>query len=133
VTIGIDARAVRTSLAHAGYIVAKVVPEANCRDILTAIDAELWIRVGDPATWDLISREIDQVPLWGHQSQWDVQRKCRFLSAYYVIGSVAHESERECSEGRRHQPQAPGRRHPPHGLGTSAASRCGVGRSATRR
>jgi hypothetical protein len=74
-TLAIDARAVRSALTNNGYIVfPDAVAPSLCQAVLDAIEQELGIGVDDPSSWDRISDEIDQVPLWGHQSQWDIRQ-----------------------------------------------------------
>jgi hypothetical protein len=41
--------------------------------VLDAIADNLGITVHDPSTWDRVSTDVDQVPRWGHQSQWDIR------------------------------------------------------------
>jgi hypothetical protein len=65
----INARVVRSALFHNGYIVFRgVAASVLCQAVLDAIGHELDIYVDDPSSWSRISDEIDQVPLWGHQS-----------------------------------------------------------------
>jgi len=74
-TIKISARAVRSALTNHGYIVFRgAVPPLRCQAVLDAIGHELDIWVDDPSSWRRISHEVDQVPLWGHQSQWDIRQ-----------------------------------------------------------
>jgi hypothetical protein len=71
----IDAKRIRSALTNDGYIVfPHAVPTTLCHAVIDAFDTELGIRIDDPDTWDLISNEIDQVPLWGHQSQWNIRQ-----------------------------------------------------------
>jgi Phytanoyl-CoA dioxygenase (PhyH) len=71
----VDARAVRSALTNDGYIVFRnAVPPALCGAVLDAMGQELGIWLEDPDSWDRISKEIDQVPLWGHQSQWNIRQ-----------------------------------------------------------
>jgi len=64
-----------STVAEDGYVVVPgAVPAAMCQAVLDAIAAELGISVDDPATWDRVSSEIDQIPMWGHQSQWDIRQ-----------------------------------------------------------
>jgi hypothetical protein len=71
----IEARAVRTGLFNDGYMVIReAVPRSMCDAVLDAFGTELGILINDPSTWDLVSAEIDQLPLWGHQSQWDIRQ-----------------------------------------------------------
>jgi hypothetical protein len=57
-----------------GYLVVRgAVPRLMCERVVEAIGSQLGIGVDDPATWHLVSSEVDQVPLWGHQSQWDIR------------------------------------------------------------
>jgi len=63
------------SLAEDGYAVYReAVPVPMCEAVLGAIADELGIRVDDPGSWDRVSGYVDQVPLWGHQSQWDIRQ-----------------------------------------------------------
>jgi hypothetical protein len=74
-TTMIYARAVRSALTNDGYIVFRdAVPPLLCQAVLDAIGAELDIWVDDPSSWRRISNEVDQAPLWGHQSQWDIRQ-----------------------------------------------------------
>ncbi len=74
-TTPIDVKAVRSGLANDGYLVFRdAVPTAHCRAVLDAIGHDLGIWADDPDSWDRVSAEIDQVPLWGHQSQWDIRQ-----------------------------------------------------------
>jgi hypothetical protein len=73
--VELDASAIRTALFNDGYVVIReVVPKEMCEAVLEAFRTELEIWMGDPASWDRVSIEIDQVPLWGHQSQWDIRQ-----------------------------------------------------------
>ena len=73
--VELDARAIRTALFNDGYVVIReVVPKEMCEAVLEAFGSELKIWMRDPASWDQVSTEIDQVPLWGHQSQWDIRQ-----------------------------------------------------------
>jgi hypothetical protein len=66
---------VRSSLLNDGYVVFKnAVPRKLCENVLQAIGTELGIWTEDRASWSRVSNEIDQVPLWGHQSQWDIRQ-----------------------------------------------------------
>lgn len=84
-TIEIDARALRAGLFNDGHVVFRnAVPIAMCQSVLDAIGSELGIWVHDPATWDRVSGEIEEVPLRGHQSQWDIRQ----LPELYAIWSA---------------------------------------------
>jgi Phytanoyl-CoA dioxygenase (PhyH) len=50
------------------------VPIAMCDAVIDAIASECGVQLDDPGTWSRISTEIDQVPLWAHQSQWDIRQ-----------------------------------------------------------
>lgn len=70
-----DVREIRAGLFNEGYVVLRgAVPKARCDAVLRAIDEELGIRVDDESTWDRVSTELDEVPLWGHQSQWEIRQ-----------------------------------------------------------
>lgn len=68
-----DAKAIRLALENDGYFVARaVVPPEMCAAVLDAA-ADLGVSVDEPSSWDLVSPEVDQLPIWGHQSQWDIR------------------------------------------------------------
>jgi hypothetical protein len=80
-----DAKAIRAAFSHHGYIVfPNAVETTHCHAVLDAIGDDLGIRVDDPNTWDQVSSEIDQVPLWGHQTQWNIRQ----LPNLHVIWST---------------------------------------------
>jgi hypothetical protein len=90
-TTPIDARAIRSALIHSGYIVFRdAVPPLLCHAVLDALGDELDIRVDDPSSWRRISNRIDQVPLWGHQSQWDIRQ----LSGLHAIWTALWGTDR---------------------------------------
>jgi hypothetical protein len=63
------------SLAEHGYVVLPgVVARSMCDRVVEAIGSELGIWLDDPSSWDRVPTLIDQVPLWGHQSQWDIRQ-----------------------------------------------------------
>jgi hypothetical protein len=71
----LDAKSIRLALENDGFVVVRsAVPAQMCRAVLAAIRDDQGISVDDPATWDRVSSGIDQVPLWGHQSQWDIRQ-----------------------------------------------------------
>jgi hypothetical protein len=71
----IDAKTVRSALTNDGLTVFRqAVPIANCQAVLDAIGNDLGIWTDDPDTWDQISNDIDHVPIWGHQSQWNIRQ-----------------------------------------------------------
>jgi hypothetical protein len=87
----IQARAVRSALANDGYIVFRdAVPRLLCQAVLDGIGHELDIWVADPSSWRRVSHEVDQVPLWGHQSQWDIRQ----LTDLHAIWSTIWGTER---------------------------------------
>jgi Phytanoyl-CoA dioxygenase (PhyH) len=70
-----DARTLRSSLFNDGHVVIpQVVPARMCESVLEAIGTELNIWIDEEASWDKVSALVDQVPLWGHQSQWDIRQ-----------------------------------------------------------
>ncbi len=90
-TIEIDARAVRAGLLNDGYkVFPKAVPLVLCRAVLDAIGTELGIWIDDPESWNRVSGEIEEVPLRGHQSQWDIRQ----LSDLYAIWSAVWGTKR---------------------------------------
>jgi hypothetical protein len=71
----LDVRSLRAALHNDGHVVFRdAASEQRGKGVLEAIGNELGIRMDDPATWDQVSTEIDQVPLWGHQTQWDIRQ-----------------------------------------------------------
>ncbi len=89
-TMPVDVRALRLALLNDGYIVFRsAVPPPLCQAVLDAIGHELDIWVDDQASWARVSRELDQVPLWGHQSQWNI----RELPALHAIWSAVWGSQ----------------------------------------
>ena len=87
----IDAKAVRLALVNDGYIVVRgAVPPSYCEAVLEAIGQELDIWVDHPASWERVSRELDQVPLWGHQSLWNIRQ----LPGLHAIWSAVWGSQR---------------------------------------
>lgn len=63
------------SLRTDGYaVLPQKVPVAMCDAVLDAIGDTLGIRADDPATWDRVSAEIDQVPMWNHPAQWAIRQ-----------------------------------------------------------
>jgi Phytanoyl-CoA dioxygenase (PhyH) len=74
-TTPMNAKSVRSALANDGYTVFReTVPPGHCKAVLDAIGDDLGIWADDPDSWDRVSNEIDQLPLWGHQSQWDIRQ-----------------------------------------------------------
>lgn len=81
-----DVRSVRSALFNNGFVVFRnAVATAKCRAVLDAMSSELGIVVDDPSTWDRVSSELDQVPLWGHQSQWDIRQDPRLHRLWRAI------------------------------------------------
>ena len=79
-----DAKAIRLALANDGFFVVKAaVPVPMCEAVLDAISEDLRISVDDPASWDRVSAKVDQLPVWGHQSQWDIRQ----LSSLHTLFS----------------------------------------------
>jgi hypothetical protein len=71
----LDVVALRATLHNDGYVVFRsAVALERCRAVVEAIGTELGIRLDDAASWDAVSTVLDQVPLWGHQSQWDIRQ-----------------------------------------------------------
>jgi hypothetical protein len=69
------AKRIRLALENDGYFVWRnAVDPRLCQDLLDAIGNDLDIWVDKPASWDRVSSHIDQLPLWGHQIQWDIRQ-----------------------------------------------------------
>lgn len=69
-----DAKTIRLALDNDGFFVARnAVPPEMCEAVLDAIREDLGTSVDDPNTWDRVSSKVDQVPLWGHRSQWEIR------------------------------------------------------------
>jgi hypothetical protein len=111
-TIELDARAVRAGLINDGYVVFRgVVPTEMCHAVLKAIGTELNIWVDDPGSWDRVSNEVEEVPLRGHQSQWDIRQ----LRDLYLIWSTVWGTKRlwvDRNSCRYTPPWRPGRAEP---------------------
>ena len=98
-TIEIEVRAVRAGLINDGYIVFRAaVPVVLCEAVLEAIGTELGIWIGDPHSWDRVPSEIEEVPLRGHESQWDIRQ----LPDLYAIWSTVWGTERLWGWGEMH-------------------------------
>jgi hypothetical protein len=82
-----------------------------CDKVLEAFGTELGIWLDDPTTWDRVSNEIDQLPLWGHQSQWDIRQ----LPQIHQIWTMVWGTERlwaDRNSCRFTPPWRPGRAGP---------------------
>lgn len=74
-TFSIDSMAIRSALFHDGYfVVPGLVSREMCKAVVEAIGMQLGIRIDDESTWSKVSGHVDQVPLWGDQSQWDIRQ-----------------------------------------------------------
>lgn len=81
-----DAKAIRLALENDGYFVAKAVVSPDmCLAVLEAIRDDVGISVHDPGSWARVSSEVDQVPLWGHQSQWDIRQLPQVHSLFSAV------------------------------------------------
>jgi len=90
-TTPVDVKAVRSALTNDGYAVFRsVVPAPLCHAVLEAIGTDLGIRLDDPASWDRVGPDLDQVPLWGHQSQWEIRQ----LPALHAIWAAVWGTEK---------------------------------------
>jgi hypothetical protein len=90
-TLNIDARSIRTSLSNDGYIAFRgAVPSEFCERILQAIGDELGIWLREPASWDRVSSELDQIPLWGHQSQWNMRQLPELYEIWKTVWGTEH-------------------------------------------
>jgi hypothetical protein len=82
----IDVRSIRSSMTNNGYVVFRnAVPLELCEAVLQGIGEELDIWIEDPTSWERVSNEIDQVPIWGHQSQWDIRQ---LLSLHEIWSAI---------------------------------------------
>jgi hypothetical protein len=74
------------SLGDDGYVVLpRAVPDEMCLAVVAAIDQVLGIRLDNASTWGRIGSELDQVPMWGHQSQWDIRQLPNLYAAWSRI------------------------------------------------
>lgn len=66
---------VRSALDKNGYaILPKAVPEHLCAEVVQAIEEHAGLAVDRPETWErMTTLQVDQVPVWGHQAQWDIR------------------------------------------------------------
>jgi len=105
----IDAKAVRSALTNDGFIVfPQAVPVADCHAVLDAIGHDLGIWIDDPDTWDRVSHDIDQVPIWGHQSQWNIRQR-RHLHTIWTTVWGTHRLWVDRNSNRFTPPWRPGR------------------------
>lgn len=87
----LDARGLQAALFNDGYpVFRRAVPTKRCQAVLDAIAQDLGISADDPESWDRVSAELDQVPLWGHQSQWDIRQD----SAIHRVWSAVWGTQR---------------------------------------
>lgn len=81
-----DAKAIRVALENDGYFVVRAaVPVDMCLAVLDAIRDDQGVSVDDPDSWDRVSSHIDQVPVWGHQSQWDIRELPQLHSLFSKV------------------------------------------------
>lgn len=74
------------ALRRDGFVVVPgAVPEPYCDAVIEALVGVLGIQLDDPTTWDRISAEIDQVPMWGHPSQWAIRQLPRLHDVWSAI------------------------------------------------
>ncbi len=73
-------------LRDEGYgVFAGAVPVGLCDAVVDAIGTECGVRLHDPATWSTNSAEIDQVPLWADQAQWDIRQLPRLHEIWSAV------------------------------------------------
>lgn len=81
-----DAKAIRLALENDGFFVVKAtVPHSMCLAVLEAIRYDQGISVDNSDTWNRVSSQVDQVPLWGHQSQWDIRQLPELHSVFSAV------------------------------------------------
>ena len=63
-------------IREVGWVrVPAVVPPSLCARLIEALEHELGVPVHDPSAWDAFGGEwCDLLPIWGHQSQWDIRQ-----------------------------------------------------------
>ena len=61
------------------------MPPEMCLALLDAIRDDLGISVDNPDSWDQVSSQVDQLPLWGHQSQWDIRELAQLHSLFSAV------------------------------------------------
>lgn len=59
---------------HGFTVVHGAVPDFLCDRVLDAMEDAVGLKVDDPSTWTCVSTEIDQVPLWSSQAQWEIRQ-----------------------------------------------------------
>jgi hypothetical protein len=108
-TTPIDAKAVRSALTNDGFIVfPQAVPVAHCQAVLDTIGNDLGVWIDDPDTWDRVPHDIDQVPIWGHQSQWNI-RQLPDLHTIWTMVWGTHRLWVDRNSSRFTPPWRPGR------------------------
>jgi hypothetical protein len=85
-----ESHAVAPTIRRDGYqVVRGAISRETCERILHALGTDLGLWVGDPATWRRADAQgIDQVPLWGHQAQWDVRQSPLLHAVWREIWST---------------------------------------------
>ena len=82
---------IAAELSRVGFVVLpEVVPVELCANVIDAMRERAGLYQDDPTTWDLLPTAIDQVPMWGHQSQWEIRQ----LPVVYEAWSQALDTHR---------------------------------------
>ena len=69
-----------------GFVVLRgAVQSERCDAVVEALVDVLGISLDDPSTWDRISPSLDMVPMWGHQSQWEIRQLPNLYEAWSTI------------------------------------------------
>lgn len=107
-----DAKAIRLALENDGFFIVKAaVSVPMCEAVLDAIRDDLGISVEDPDTWAGVSAQLDQVPIWGHQSQWDIRQLASLHSLFSEVWGT-HRLWADRNSCRFTPPRRPGGANP---------------------
>jgi hypothetical protein len=77
---------VLVALRAGGHVVLRdAVPAERCDAVIDALAGVLGLEFDDPSTWERISPLLDMVPMWGHQSQWEIRQLPKLYEAWATI------------------------------------------------
>lgn len=72
-------------LAKNGWVrIAGAAPISLCQKAVSALESELSIPINDQTRWQEYG-ELDKIPMWGHQSLWDIRQYPTFYSIWVEL------------------------------------------------
>ena len=84
---------------HEGWLrIPSAVPEDLCERLVEALVRELNVPLDDPTRWPEYGKPMrDLIPMWGHQSQWDIRQHPNLQRIYASLwGSEALTVTTDC-------------------------------------